>query len=61
MKEVLQSCLHILESPRSGNGDGTLLPPMPETANRPVIAAVDTAEKVEKSVFDRGYHIIVRE
>jgi hypothetical protein len=58
MKQMLQPCLHILESARSGNGDGTMLPTMPEPANRPLITAVKAAEKVEMSIFDRGYHII---
>jgi hypothetical protein len=61
VKEVLQPSLHGLELARSSNGDRTLLPTVPETANRPLIAAVEAAKEVEKSIFDRRYHIIFRQ
>jgi hypothetical protein len=59
VKEVLQPSLHVLELARSSNGDIALLPAAPEAANRPLIPAVDAAEKIEMPIFDGGYRIIV--
>ena len=61
VKEVLQPSLHVLELARSSNGDIALLPRVPETANCPLIAAVEAAEEIEMFIFDGGYHIILRE
>jgi hypothetical protein len=59
VKEVLQLSFHILKLARPSNGDIAPLPAVPEAANRPLIAAVEAAEKIEKSIFDGRYHIIV--
>ena len=61
VKKVLEPSLHVRESARSSNGAIALLPAVPETADCPMIAAVEAAEKIEKTIFDWGYHIIVRQ
>ena len=59
VKEVLQLSFHILKLARPSNGDIAPLPAVPEAANRPLIAAVEAAEKIENSILDGGHHIIV--
>lgn len=59
VKEVLEPSLHVLESIRSSIGDTALLPAVPEPTDCPLIAAVEAAEEIEKSIFDGGYHIIL--
>jgi hypothetical protein len=59
VKEVLQLSFHVLELARSRDGDIAVLPAIPEAANRPLIAAVEAAKKIDKPIFDGRYHIIL--
>ena len=59
VKEVLQLSFHLLESARSSNGGIAPLSAIPESADRPLIAAVEAAKEIEKAIFDGRDHVIV--
>jgi hypothetical protein len=62
VKEMLHSSLHFFfKSARSSARNIALVPVAPEAANRPLIPAVEAAERIKRFIPYRRYNIIVRQ